>query len=177
MYFLSSFVVGEELAGPMLIPAGRSMLQHVGPQWVILSCSPGADHPSHSSAVTPCSEQPHVAEGPLQGCAFSWWQWGKAWEKASLKWLCYRNISALNLLLWDGVGGVGGGCLSHDGSRKDLETFVNMTVLKLALWMKALDITFECWDSQSLRALKWFKTQDLRVLAGVTFRARKPLFF
>lgn len=72
--------------------------EHMGPQCIVLSCqqsrrvwspafclpracqwhcSPGGDHPSHglhSSAVTPCSEQAHVADGPLQGCAFFWWQ-------------------------------------------------------------------------------------------------------
>lgn len=113
-------MVGDELTGLMFIPAGRSMLhmwrhsgsscpadspmQH-GPlpcacQW---HCSPAGDHPFHGlhpSAVTPCSEQPHAAKAPLQGCAFSWWQWGKTWVMPSLQWLCFRDISSINLLHW-----------------------------------------------------------------------------
>lgn len=91
--FLCYFAVGDELAVPTLIPAGRSMLWCVGPHHIVLSCwqphkawssAPLACCPLpatyllvarvsrrgppsrqlHSSAVTPCPEQPHAAEGP-----------------------------------------------------------------------------------------------------------------
>lgn len=42
--FLCYFVVGDELAVPMLTPAGWSIVWHVGPHHIVLSCQQFTQH-------------------------------------------------------------------------------------------------------------------------------------
>lgn len=85
---------------------------------------------------------------------------------------CAIETFLLKLATW-GAGGGAGVAFPMKKGRNEISKPLQIW----QFWMKALDITFKCWNSQTLRAPKWFKTPHLKALAGVIFRAPKSLFF